>query len=431
MVVVHQQFREWCAGAGFPILLFSQTQLTTLRGVISPLLFLCVVVAVACHDTSSSSGPAAAQSAEAVESQRPRAVTGRLLIDGTRFATPGGGTFQWRGITAFRLVDYIADGQEDLTAQYLKWAASQGVTVVRVLAMMGGQFDLRPEDGRRALPRALQLAAEHGLYVEVVALANTADIPVNLQDHVDEIGRILAAHPNGLLEIANEPVHPSQSAEVQKPEVLRALAARVPAGIPVALGSIERGDGFGDGGYITWHAPRESGSGGWGHVLALAQGADLLTKWKKPVISDEPIGAGASLQPGRRDDVPARFRAAGLLTRLAGLGATFHYEGGLHARVPEGREQECFNAWNEAWSLLPVDVERRGRFRVAGTADSIVTAYDRERIIGVYERGDDDAGWILVLGDEAAGLTLKTGWIVRERRRIDSGRLLSVTRSSA
>ena len=157
--------------------------------------------------------------------RRPRLPPGKLppvrnsrpsAHRGTRFVTPDGRTFQWRGITAFRLVDYVADGQEAQAERYLAWAASQGLTVVRVLTMMAGQFDLRPEDGRRALPRVLELASKHGLYVEVVALAGTADIPVNLQEHVEEIGKILAAHPNGLLEIANEPVHPSQSADVQQ-----------------------------------------------------------------------------------------------------------------------------------------------------------------------------------------------------------------------
>ena len=388
-----------------------------------------LAVSVACTDASAPPQAASAPPARA-DSQVPPA-PGRVRIDGTRFVAPGGGTFQWRGITAFRLVDYVADGQEDLTARYLEWAGRQGLTVVRVLTMMGGQFDLRPEDGRRALPRVLELAAKHGLYVEVVAFAGTADIPVNLQEHVDQIGRILAAHPNGLLEIANEPVHPSQSAEVHKAEVLKALAARVPPEIPVALGSIERGDGFGDGGYITWHAPRESGQGGWGHVLALAEGADLVARWKKPVVNDEPIGAGAAFQPGRRDDSPARFRAAALLTRLLGLGATFHYEAGLQARVPEGRELECFTAWKEAWSLLPGDIERRGAFGPGGTPRSIVTAYDRERIIGVYERADHTAGWVLVLGDPRAELTVGNGWRVSETRRIDGGLLLSVTRSKA
>src|SRR5262245_44281166 len=134
----------------------------------------------------------------------------RLQIQGTRFVAPDGRDFRWRGITAFRLVDYVADGQEELAARYLEWAGRQGLTVVRVLTMMAGQFDLRPADGRRALPRVLELAAKNGLHVEVVALAGTADIPVNLQEHLGEIGKILAAHPNGVLEIANEPVHPSQ-----------------------------------------------------------------------------------------------------------------------------------------------------------------------------------------------------------------------------
>ena len=50
--------------------------------------------------------------------------------------------------------------------------------------------------------------------------------------------------------------------------------------------------------YITWHSPRESGKAGWAHVLALAEGADLLARWKKPVISDEPIGAGPAFSRG-------------------------------------------------------------------------------------------------------------------------------------
>jgi hypothetical protein len=256
-------------------------------------------------------------------------------------------------------------------------------------------------------------------------------VPVNLQEHVDEIGRIVTAHPNAVLEIANEPVHPSQAPEVHRPEVLAALAARLPREIPVSLGSIERGDGFGEGDYLTWHSPRESGRAGWGHVLALAEGADILARWKKPVVSDEPIGAGPVFQPGRRDDAPARFRAAALLTRLAGLGATFHYEAGLQALVPEGRELECFNAWNEAWTLLPADVERLGVFRAAGTSGSVVARYDRDRVTGIYERVADASGWVLVIGDEAAVVMLADGWRVRDSRRIGGGRLLRVTRSPA
>lgn len=397
-------------------------------GIVALLAAIVTTVAACRDDADEQTKPPAATTAAAAPAERRTQSVDRLRIDGTHFQTSDGGFFTWRGITAFRLVDYVADGESAKAEAFLTWAAGQRLNVVRVLTMMGGQFDLLPDDGRRALPQLLKMAAAKGIHVEVVALAGTADIPVDLDAHVEAIGRILADHPNGLLEIANEPVHPSQSAEVQRPEVLQRLAQRVPRDIPVSLGSIERGDGFGAGSYITWHVPRESGRGGWGHVFALAEGDSLLRRWKKPVVSDEPIGAGPELQPGRRDNVPARFRAAALLTRMVGMGATFHYEGGLQARVPEGRELESLNAWNEAWTLLPETIERDGTFVANAGAGSVVAAYDREKIAGVFERKSDTSGWVLVIGDEAVPLTLADGWTIAETRRIEGGRLLAITR---
>ena len=127
----------------------------------------------------------------------PRATS---QIDGTLFRAPGGSVFQWRGITAFRLLDYIADKREPEAERYLAWAASKGLTVVRVLAMGGGFMDLRPRDGRAALPRLLEMAARHGIHVEVVALAGTRDMPLNLEEQIDELGRIAGTHGNALLE---------------------------------------------------------------------------------------------------------------------------------------------------------------------------------------------------------------------------------------
>jgi hypothetical protein len=60
--------------------------------------------------------------------------------------------------------------------------------------------------------------------------------------------------------------------------------------------------------------------------LDLSEGATLLAQWRKPPVSDEPIGAAERLEPGRRDNHPGRFRAASVLTVLTGLGPTFHYE---------------------------------------------------------------------------------------------------------
>jgi hypothetical protein len=267
-----------------------------------------------------------------------------LRVSGTRFVTADGRPFAWRGISAFRLVEFVAHGREKDADAYLAWAASKHLTVVRVLTMADVLFKLTPADGQRALPRLLDLAAAHGLHVEVVALADTARIAVDYPRYVTAIGDICAEHGNALLEIANEPVHPTQAPALHDPAFVQSLARLVPSSVPVSLGSVENGDAFGKGTYVTWHAPR-SGRSGW--PAEMEHGAALLKQFGKPVVSDEPIGAADRAVPGRRDNDPARFRRAAQIARRLGMGATFHYEGGLQAQLPSSTESACLDAWLE------------------------------------------------------------------------------------
>ena len=287
----------------------------------------------------------------------------RVQVEGTRFVH-NGQPFEWRGITAFRLAEMVAAGREAEAVAYLDWAAANRVTVVRVLAMARHLFTLAPADGLRALPRLLTLAAERGIQVEVVALADTAESNVDLDAHVAAVGRIAAAHPNAFVEIANEPFHPTQHPSLHDRATLARLAALIPPEVVVAFGS-DAPDASGGGDYVTVHMPR--GDGAWDHVSALAQGHALVKTYGRPVVSDEPIGAGPELQPGRRDNLPERFRAAAILTRMTGMHATFHYEGGLQARIPEGAELAAFKAWSDAWTLLPPGIEQ-GTFAVINSA---------------------------------------------------------------
>ncbi len=273
-----------------------------------------------------------------LEAEGPR----HLRVSGTRFLKADGSAFEWRGITAFRLLEFVAHGREAEADGYLTWAASKKLTLVRVLVMADGLFKLSPADGERSLPRLLELARKRGLHVEVVALADTTAISVDPEKHVKAVGAICARFPNALLEIANEPVHPTQAKALHDAAYLKSLAALVPAGVPIALGSVENGDGFGAGSYVTWHAPR-SGAGGW--PAQIAHGAALAKRFGKPVVNDEPMGAADKAVTGRRDSDPARFRQAAVASRRAGLGATFHYEGGLQARKPTNIETVCLDAW--------------------------------------------------------------------------------------
>jgi hypothetical protein len=293
-----------------------------------------------------------------------------------------------------------------------------------------GFMNLSPSEGRAALPRLLEMAAKHKLHVEIVALAGTRDVAVDLDDHLAQLGRIASQHGNAILEIANEPVHPSQSADVQRADVLARLRTRVPREVPVALGSVERGDGFAAGDYVTWHVPRDDRFEGWGHVLAIAQGADIVRRWNKPVVSDEPIGAGARYEPGRRDDMPSRFRAAALLTRLAGLGATFHYEGGLQATIPAGRELECFNAWNEASRLLPTEVENSGTFRRAGDAGAAVAGFLPDTALAIFERQLGNAAWIVAINPlEKLEMRWSAGWTPGQITRLQGAWVFTARRN--
>jgi len=266
-----------------------------------------------------------------------------LRISGTRFVKSDGSQFHWRGISAFRLLEFVAHGREKDAEAYLRWAASKRLNVVRVFAMADGIFQLAPADGERALPRLLELARRHGIYVEVVAFTGTSVIKVDRAAFVKAIAAICARHANALLEFANEPGHPTQAVDMHDPKHLQSLLPLVPKDVPVALGSVEYGDGFAAGSYVTWHSPRGSD---W--AKRMEDGAALLKKFGKPVINDEPIGAADAAVPGRRDNNPANFRAAAAAMRRAGVGMTFHYDGGIQTRLPTKGELACLDAWLSA-----------------------------------------------------------------------------------
>jgi hypothetical protein len=322
---------------------------------------------------------------------------------------PDGAPFAWRGITAFRLLEMESAGRGHEVDAYLAWAESEQLNVVRVLAMAKHLFELPPGRGLTHLDALLRRAAAHGVFVEVVALADTASYPIDPATQVQRVVRVIRKHSNALIELANEPYHPTQADRVHDLGYLRELLRLVPPHLPAATGASEL-PGLGDGTYVTAHFPRSSGANGWGHVRDLNEGRALRRAARKPVISDEPIGAGPRFEPGRRDDDPERFRAAALATRLLGLGATFHYEGGLQALKPEGRELECFRAWQEAWTLVPgaepiapVDPGVDG-----GPVESITGSAPVASFIGV--RGG--TAWVLIAGTQGpVEVEWSPGWI--------------------
>jgi hypothetical protein len=343
-----------------------------------------------------------------------RAATDRpafpIRIQQGRFVQASGEPFIWRGITAFRLAEMIAAGREREVAAYLEWAASQRLSVVRVLLMAQHLFQLTPERGRAALPRLLELAKSRGIAIEVVALADTRDVKLDYEAHLEDVGRVAMLGGNAFIEIANEPGHPTQDPRVHDSAFVKRLSGLLPPELLVALGSVEYGDGFAAGDYATTHVPR--GESAWDHVLEVASRAGLARKYSKPVVSDEPIGAGPEYEPGRRDNQPRRFAAAAALTRLAGLLPTFHYDAGLQAKLPGETEMDCLAAWREGLETVD-DASVDGEFLTATDLTAVATISGARASFG---RVSQNRATVLLVDPAAdASVSWLPGW--REVRR--------------
>lgn len=335
-----------------------------------------------------------------------------LHVAGRGFATDDGQPWLWKGITAFRLVQMVASGDELGADDYLAWCADHDVSIVRTLAMAWNLFRLDADGGRAALPRLLELAERHGLHVEVVALADTAAYTFDRRAHVQGIGAICAAHPSCLVELANEPVHPSQAPEVGDPAYLRSLAALVPAGVLRALGPAgatiaEADTRFLDGSdYMPIHEERQDDGSGVRWVRHLADLREISERVGKPVVNDEP----------QRDDMSADNHAgAGALARVFGLGDTFHSQSGLGAAIPTGHELEAFEGRRAGWNAIPRTWTGGDTYCNAGFAGCPITGADWNTVVKVYGTVAGAEGYEVAVGVKGSpGLAWAAEWPTRE-----------------
>ena len=275
----------------------------------------------------------------------------------------GDSRFQWRGVTAFGLAASIAAGRTDKARAFMDWAHHTGFNVLRVLAMLpnGGWLDLAPGDGRRVLPQVFAMARERGMYVQIVALANTNEKSGRyasasfLQEQAREIGRLCAAAGNCVLELANEPYHGSQ-ARLNDPVLMARLQEQAPPGLPTTWGAGEsnRWRSMAGGTFVVVHLPRSGDR--WARVARIRDLEALSAATGKFVVDNEPIGAAEAPEHNRRDSAPEAFFAQGALSRIAEVGSTFHCQDCLRAEVPGPIQQRCAEAFVKGRSTVPETV---------------------------------------------------------------------------
>ncbi len=386
-------------------------------------LAICVLlIAVAMRRSGPASPPTGSASADIQQTARaPGSAPGRLSVCGNALCL-GEQRFLWNGVTAFGLVDLVADGHEREARAFVAWARSLGLNVLRVLAMLpnGGWLDLSPDEGRRALPQVFAIAREHGMYVQVVALANTNEQSGRfrpeafLRQQVREVGRLCAAAGNCVLEIANEPYHGSQ-ARLEDPSLMQRLQQEAPKELPVAWGAAARDDSpiMTGGTFVVAHVGRSGDR--WTRIERMRSLAALSASTGKFVVDNEPIGAAEAPEPQRRDSTPETFFAQGVVSRLIEVGSTFHCQDCLRARVPGPIQQRCAEAFVEGRRIVPENVRLTpADSEVASVRVRVPQAGGGEARVFTATAGS--RAWVLVLGGSTPALRWQHGW--RPERRV-------------
>jgi len=282
---------------------------------------------------------------------------------------------------------------------------------------------LDPGAGRAALPTLLDLAARHGIYVEVVALADTRSYPgMNYEQHILDVGNVCSGSLNCFMELGNElaPVHETQDNRLGDVNYLRTLQALVPGNVLVSLGSthadMDESDVMKDGRYLTIHGSREDGDSGYRWVRHTNEQRSLADALNKYAVNDE---------PNRGDMRPDAQFAMSLLERVSHIGGTFHYGGGLQSELPSGAELDGFNARVRGWGAVPEGFV--GSYQNAGFAGGPVKSFDDSKSVRVYSgmRGNEAYTVAFGPGEPAVEWNWPT---VAEVARVGTSVLYRVTR---
>ena len=312
---------------------------------------------------------------------------GRLRVDRRLIRCEDGTPFRWRGVTGFRLVHQVVTGEDAASRGYLAWARDTGFNVIRVLSTASVLFDLSPEDGRAALPRALSLAREYGLYVEVVAVNDSAERAYDWRGHARAVAEVCAAVAHCVFEFANEPGHGVQDVLLHDMAAADRFAAEATAGLDLLWTA---GPSWGSdvaptpaGAFVVRHLDR--GGTPWDMARRMRGFESLSAELGKPVVSNEPIGFdevdGSVTGRQRIVDCDAAL-AFGALSRVLEVGTTFHLQAGLHDADPGPIQRRCAADFIRGTRLVPDGVVLE--LRDVGGPDSPVAEFARDQATGLY-----------------------------------------------
>lgn len=340
-------------------------------------------------------------------------IDGRYLVDDT------GAT--WRGL----FVSGLALGSKTPAEREAFYAQAQALGV-NGFRLFGGRLTWAgqiPVELRTLLPTLLEEAAAHGLHVQVAAITDSREGTYDIPAHLWGVAQIVQTHPGTILEIANEPGHPTQASTVNDIDNLARMAqAKVPAGLPYALGhladEVPRVEDGGwkwptPGGLVTAHLSRDRDL--FNRVRRVRELAGISETLKVPVISGEPDAIADGPVPGKTRILAsdgngnARPEAAQWSFALGALCRGFeiavcvlHTESGLGGRPMGPFELDAAKAYVAGFQAL--ETTDRLQFYNARWAGSPVsdanfgTDEQRGTIVRAYSFVTGNRGWTVLVG---------------------------------
>lgn len=354
------------------------------------------------------------KSAEYIERQKrlhpPIPPPTRVRVDG-RFFVNDAGTFRPKFASYLASLGPNAPPMSAGLEEYRQL----GFNGIRVFAGDLPWAGQTASQARGQLPTLLTEAEKRGLYVYVTAVTGAAS-GFDVEAHLRSVATTCAAHPNCLLEAANEIGHPTQSSTVNTIPTFLSIARRsIPVGVVWALGSPLGRDEMDpqghyptDGGLFN-DSHLDRGRDDFNQVRRIREIAGISEATRKPAMSGEPIGANEIRQPGRRNNDPEFFYTMGVLCRGFEVGCVFHSEDGLNARPLGPVQKQCAEAFIKGWNAIPT--QARLEYQNAGHANSPVDKADFTKVVRAYSFITGPEGWTVLVGETGdPAIQWKNGW---------------------
>ncbi len=247
---------------------------------------------------------------------------------------------------------------------FIDWAHRKGFNGVRIFLGALTWYGQTPDSARAGLYQTLTELAHRGLVAQLTLLTDTVT-------GYDKIGHIQACmgiaqlFENVLVEIANEPYHPTQDGEVHDPNWLDLQGRRFvdPAGFAYAIGAPSYDEVAPDGSLPSplpgeWksvHLARDDahGRGEWNMVRRIRELETIQRATGAYTQNNEMQGWGEFYIAGKRSANPSLAFVAGVLSRCFDVGYVSHAEHGLRADLPGTVQDQCHAEAIRGFTCIP------------------------------------------------------------------------------